>query len=506
MSRQERRRNEWEARKRKKQENRSVLREQREVEGLAHPVSATLPNGKSPFGSVEEERDARQEAVIEQQRVFQVFLPKLLRKLKKIPDPRNPQKTKHKLTIVLLLGILNFVYQMASRREANRRMTRPVFVENLRQFFPDLEALPHQDTLARLLSVIEVDQIETLHLDMLRELIRKKKFSRYLIDDCYPIAIDGTQKMARSEWVTVEWLERELKTTGGVKKQYYVYVLEANLVFQNCMVIPVMSEFLNYAEGDTEKDKQDCEQKAFHRLAERLKKAFPRLSVMVLLDGLYPNGPILERCRKNNWQYMIVLQDGSLPSVLEEFQGLKTLQVNHQHNRVWGNRWQSFRWVNGIEYEWGPNGCKQCQVHLVVCRENWEEVDKQADQIVTKDSKHAWLSSKPLNRNNIHERCNLGARHRWGIESGILVEKRHGYQYEHAFSYHWNAMKGYHFLMRLGHTLNVLAHFSSALAKRVREMGVRGLIDFVRETMAGPWFDPVQTQKRLAAPFQLRLE
>jgi hypothetical protein len=55
-------------------------------------------------------------------------------------------------------------------------------------------------------------------------------------------------------------------------------------------------------------------------------------------------------------------------------------------------------------------------------------------------SHHAWISSKPLCKWNVHERCNLGARHRWGIETGILVEKRHGYQDEHIFYYNWNVI------------------------------------------------------------------
>ena len=33
------------------------------------------------------------------------------------------------------------------------------------------------------------------------------------------------------------------------------------------------------------------------KLAERLKQYFPRLPVMLLLDGLYPNGPLMEQCR-----------------------------------------------------------------------------------------------------------------------------------------------------------------------------------------------------------------
>jgi hypothetical protein len=105
----------------------------------------------------------------------------------------------------------------------------------------------------------------------------------------------------------------------------------------------------------------------------------------------------------------------------------------------------------------------------------------------------------------VHQRCNLGARHRWGIESGFLVEKRQGYQYEHMFSYDWNAMKGYHYLMRLGHLINVPCHYSERLVKIAGELGVRGFIHFVPGTLSGPWLEPLWVQKRLAAPFQLRL-
>lgn len=87
-----------------------------------------------------------------------------------------------------------------------------------------------------------------------------------------------------------------------------------------------------------------------------------------------------------------------------------------------------------------------------------QEVAQDSAEIVTMQSRHAWISSKPLDKFNVHKRCNLGARHRWCIESGFLVEKRHGYQYEHMFAYNWNAMKGYHYLMRLGHLINVLSH------------------------------------------------
>jgi hypothetical protein len=481
------------------------LRSKQKAEGFTILERPSTPNRKSEYKSVEEEQDARQFAATEQARILRSQLPILLKRLSKIKDPRNPKKAKHKLTLLMIYGTLMFVFQMSSRREANKEMTRPQFMESLKLLFPDFEDVPHNDTLMRLLSKIEVGGIETALIAAVRRLIKNKKFARYLVDNHYPVAIDGTQKFARNTLWSAECSEREVKDGKDTKMQYYVNVLEANLVFPNGMSIPLMSEFSNYEEGDTETKKQDCEQKAFKRLAKRLKKEFGHLAIMVLVDGLYPNGPIVELCRKNRWDFMIVLQDGNLPSVWEEYEGLRKLETNNCLHTTWGDRKQHFEWVNNIEYYYGPNGRKKQIFHMVICNEEWEEVAKDSVEIVTKKSRHVWISDKPLCKTNLHERCNLGARHRWGIESGILVEKRHGYQYEHVFSYNWNAMRGFHYLMRLGHFINVLATYSECLVKMVREFGVRGFIKFIRDTLTGRWLDSQLVKQRLEANFQLRL-
>jgi hypothetical protein len=464
-----------------------------------------VSNRVSSHGSVEEERAQREEVTARFLDAIRSQLPALLTSLSEIDDYRNPKKIEHQLTMVLFYGILCFILQTSSRREANRELTGPMLLEHLRELFPEMKSIPHQDTLNRILSRIEVEDIQETHLQMIRRLIRNKKFERWLIAGRYPIAIDGTQKLVRRDQVSEEWLQRRINAgTDKEYTQYYVYVLEASLAFANGLTLPMMSEFLNYAEGDTDNDKQDCELRAFKRMANRLKKAFPRLPIMVLLDGLYPNGPVFQTCRNNHWQFMIVLKDDSLPSVWEEFEGLKQLEPDQQANKNWGNRRQAFQWVNDIEYRFGPNQrCKQI-VHLIVCEESWQELDKEGDPI-EKRSRHAWISSEPLNKVNLHERCNLGARHRWAIEEAILVEKHHGYSYEHLFSFDWNAMKGYHYLMHLGHALNVLAQYSEHLLAVVTAKGIRAFIKYIRESLLHPWLDPEQLRKRLRPKPQLRL-
>lgn len=508
LSRAERRRQQ----KQQRREARRQLRQQQKADGLMPFPASTIANGKSEWTTVAEEKQARQDAVEEQLRVYRNLLPILLKRLERIPDPRNPKTIKHKSTVLMLYGILLFAFQMASRRQANREMTMPQFQENLKLLFPELDSVPHQDTLNRLLARIPVDQIQDTLIALIERFIRNKKFNRYLTSGRYPIAMDGTQKLVRNLvcWAE-ECLERHVQHkeengTVSTQAQYYVYVLEANFAFPNGLTIPLMSEFLSYSEGDQAASKQDCEQKAFRRLAEKIKKRFPRLPVQVLLDGLYANGPIIELCRQYHWQFMIVLQDDSLPSVWEEVHGLERLEKQNRLERAWGNRRQRFRWVNHIEYWWGEHEKKRQIIHVVICEETWNEVDARTAQIQEKTSRHAWISSQPLNRDNVHERCNLSARHRWGIENNILVEKHHGYEYQHCFSENWRAMKGYHFLMRLGHFINIVAQKTEFLAKMVRRWGVRGVIQFIRDTCKGPWLDAERIRQLHASSLQLRLE
>ena len=67
-------------------------------------------------------------------------------------------------------------------------------------------------------------------------------------------------------------------------------------------------------------------------------------------------------------------------------------------------------------------------------------------------------------------------------------------------------MKGYHFLMRLGHLINILGRNTACLARLVYRMGVRGLIELLRETCSGPWLNAQRIERVLESPCQIRLE
>lgn len=218
------------------------LEKQRKEQGEQYPPKCTLPNRKSGLKTIEQEREMIQSTTEEKLKVYLQLLPGLLKKLSRISDPRNPKKVKHRITVVLLYGILMFVFQMTSRRETNQELTTPQLLANLQAVFSELTDMPHQDTLCRLLKEIDVDQMEDLYVDLLRKLIYKKTFQRMLLNKRYLVAIDGTQKYAMDEcWDERYFRRRRTKGKDG-KYQYYAYVLEAVLVLNNGMVLPLMSE------------------------------------------------------------------------------------------------------------------------------------------------------------------------------------------------------------------------------------------------------------------------
>ena len=78
--------------------------------------------------------------------------------------------------------------------------------------------------------------------------------------------------------------------------------------------------------------------------------------------------------------------------------------------------------------------------------------------------------------------------------------------YEHVFSHNWQAMRGFHHLMRLAHLIHAITFATSRVAKLVRKMGLREFHTFIKETLTGPWLSKEWIAQLLTQPFQLRLE
>ena len=111
----------------------------------------------------------------------------------------------------------------------------------------------------------------------------------------------GTMRLLGMVAIAVDGTLRERKRGRGLSaKERNRMVLEAKIVTRLGWSITVMSEHLD--PWSDEREKQDCEQRAFERLARRLKAAFPRLPVCILGDALYACRPVVGVCAANGWR------------------------------------------------------------------------------------------------------------------------------------------------------------------------------------------------------------
>jgi hypothetical protein len=264
-----------------------------------------------------------------------------------ISDPRDPLKITYPLASLAFAGVTMFLYQLKARRQIGLLLRNGPSAIKFQALF-GVESFPHGDTLEATFSSLEIEQIQTVVTGMTETLIRKKVLYSYrLLGIYFIVAIDGTGTISYSRRHCPHCLTR----TRNGKTLYYHPVLEAKLITSNGFAFSLMTEFIENP-GD-KATKQDCELKAFYRLAKRLKTRCPRLPILLSMDGLFAGGPTFDLCRRYGWKFMIVLKDDDLSSVNEEFDALSKLQL--ENRLVWrtgkqAQIKQAFRWVDDIAY------------------------------------------------------------------------------------------------------------------------------------------------------------
>lgn len=359
-----------------------------------------------------------------------------------VDDPRDPAKITYPLPCLLFTGLLMFLCHLAARRQiALKFRDNAPSAANFARLF-GVESVPHGDTLNHVFKHIDPQQVQECVTRLVEILIRKKVLERYrLLDQYYVIAFDGTGIYSFSERHCAHCLTR----THNGKTTYYHHVLEAKLITWDGFSFSLMSEFIENPQANP--TKQDCELKAFHRLAARLKQRFPRLPICLSLDGLFACGPVFLRCRDYHWRYVIVLKEDSLPSVYQEFVGLIKLQPEEKLKERMLKPVEierNFRWVNGIEY------CdSKHRKHLLNVIELHETKPEDGQP---KTTRFMWVTDLSINQGQVREIAQHAGRDRWKIENqGFNSQKHGGFALEHLYSHDYRSAKVFYFLLQMAH-------------------------------------------------------
>ena len=301
------------------------------------------------------------------------------------------------------------------------------------------------DTVDKVMRQLDESHLESLKTELVKVIVRKKVFSKYrFLGNYYKVAIDGTHMMTVPEGHCDSCLHR---TSKNGKVTYFHNVLEAKLVCDNGFSISLATEWIENSDG--EYDKQDCEQKAFIRLARKLKSSYCRLPLCIIADGLYPNQTFFKICQDNNWIWTVTFQDGNLPSVWEEVRGLEKItegNTRHSVEHVRGKEiHRTYVWINEIDY-------KGFLLHWFECLE----------EVGASKTRFVYISNVKVDYFNVLEITETG-RMRWKIENeGFNIQKNHGYGLNHKYSrVSMTASKNYYQCMQIAHMINQLFELGS---------------------------------------------
>jgi hypothetical protein len=410
------------------------------------PDSAQLPLSSQTITAAMDEHALQQSALIRCLLVtVQHFFGGFQRLFANVIDPRHPAFITYPLPSVLATGTLLFLLRLGARRQVNLMLRQNGPSAAKFQTLFHVDTCPHGDTLDETYKRLDIPQVQTVVSGTVSTLIRKKVLDRYRLRGRYfLVAIDGTGVLTFPE----RHCPHCLTVTHNGHTTYYHPILEAKLVTRDGFAFSLMTEFIeNPAAYPT---KQDCELKAFYRLANRLKQCFPRLPICLLLDGLFAGGPTFSICEKHRWKYLIVLQEDDLPSVQQQFNPLlDCFPENHIRFRP-SDQYktaQDFDWINDIEYVDSEN--TEHMVSVIRCLET--KPDSKGELGTTR---FKWITNFTVKIINVIELANQGGRLRWKIENeGFNVQKNGGYALEHIYTHHPVSAKVFYLLLQLAHML-----------------------------------------------------
>ena len=402
-------------------------------------------------------------------------LPELKSLLEDLPDWRKfPQYTVRELAMGV---IFIFIFKRGSRNNADNTARKGNFRQNVQKVFDC--RIPDTDTSNLLMKNLPTDILENIKLLIVQKLLRDKTFARWRTQrNRYCIAVDGTGLHSFDHEPYPNCCYK--KSKKGILT-YTSSVMEAKLLCSNGFSISIMTEWIINDPDNITNNKQDCEQKAFSRLAKKLKASLPQLSICILADGLYPNDTIFNICKINNWDYIFTFKDGNLKTVWEEIASQKQDKntINFEYTGIEDSKRCDYSgyYCNNIPY-------KKNILHVL-------ETNVKNEKDISCRFVH--VTNIEIDSNNFKEISSTG-RLRWKIENeGFNEQKNGGYNLNHKFVFDSHDIScNYYQCLQIAHIINQLntlsVEFKKLLNANANE-SIKSLLEFAISALSHADFD-----------------
>ncbi|MEG2460888.1 MAG: hypothetical protein RSB87_07245 [Clostridia bacterium] len=364
------------------------------------------------------------------------YVPDILNYIDEIADPRRNRT--YSMRYLIISEMLMFLSSGGSQR-----FTETAFDENYLQNIASiikeevLEKVPDAEIYTDVFSKIKCEDIEKLQYKINYRMLRNKTYENSKILGKYNILLDGTRFQKAYTSVSTEWLHEEINDNIV----YYVAMLEAKLA-ANLMAVPLCSEMIRNEDG---KEKQDCEINAAKRLIVKIKETYPRLPIRIVADSLYPSESLIKLSEANNIEYLFVLKDKRIPSILTEFVNLVGLEKDNLKFEEYEDKAVLTLWVNDIDY----CGSKVNVVRQITHNKSTKEV-----------TRWMWITSRKITKSNVEKIVTCGKMRDYIENQGFREQKiTSGIDLEHVYSKNIEAIKVIYTIIQTVHLmLQILEH------------------------------------------------
>ena len=364
----------------------------------------------------------------------------LLKHFSRIADHRDREKIGHELKDVCMGALAMFCFQDPSLLQFMQRVKAPTMAANLRNIWA-IDSVPSDTQMRTVMDEIDPQEFEGIFTTFFRLLQRGKHLEQYrVLGTYYLCAIDGSEYFSSDRIGCPSCLRRKVKKKGGDTLQFSHQIVQSALVHPKLSsVIPLPPEAVRNTDGH---EKQDCETNAAKRLLEKIKKAHPKLPLIVVGDGLYSKQPMIESATSSGMHYVFTAKPDDHKVLMEWVDGLKPLgEVMHMEHVDRKGRTHVYEWISAVPL----NGTKDAP--SVNFFEYWL---KEGQRVGYHGS---WVTDLPLDDECIEEMVRI-ARARWAIENEVFnTVKNHGYHIEHNYGHGVRSLSFNFFL------LNMLAFF-----------------------------------------------
>ena len=401
------------------------------------------------MGRKEQRKAAKKEknAVADLCKVQRKYVPNLFELFEATADPRDVRYITYPNTVMLGQMYFKGIAGIVSMQGMTSSFNDKKISKNLTGLMgcEKMSFMPHYVTENEYLERLDPKELEKVIHQMVYGLLRRRTFDDARYKKKWIVIVDGTQTYSGDRQINENCLERHYdKGTENEHINYHLDVLEAKVYLGDGLVCSIGSEFIENSEKDRERYgrmseeemKQDCELKAFMRLAEKIKKNYPKLSILLLGDSLYACETVMKICADYGWDYLLRFKDGRIPSIAEEYEAIpEKIKAGNAE------------FVNGIDY--GEN-----KVNVL----RYEERKKKKGGTVT--TTFQWITSLHITEKNVEKMASTG-RLRWKIENeGFNRQKNWGNDITHACSFDGNALKNHYLIYQIADFIRQLyEHF-----------------------------------------------